>query len=385
VTDPYASFLMAGERSGDTVVEVVRRDGNSTILRAMGLSSNNLQPVVVDLRKHIGQEIFIRLFDGSEHGRVSFDDFRFHEIKPEVSPSSIRLEAGKTVDVLKLIDIERDSRTGKWHWGEGGALAGEGWRLLRLPVTIPPEYDLAMTLEGNAQAGEVQVILPMQDSQAELVVDGWGKTISGLRLVDGKGGDANETSRPGMFLHSGRPNHLLCQVRAGSITVICNGATVIDWHGDSAQLSLPFGTLAGCDGLLLGDLVGYRLSQLAITPVGAPTGSVTADGTKAPPPRAKGGDVKEEKLAVKPVVTAREVAQLKHHTGAVARVVFHRALPLLVSTGMDGRVVRWDLDKDNTPTELHKFRWEVWTAKFSPDGELLAFADRWNGETEVIF
>ena len=85
VTLPYASFRIAGGSSRQTRVELVRRDTNKVIFERSGDNTETLKPVVVDLRPHIGREIFIRLVDASSGGwgHVNFDHFRAHPTKPE--------------------------------------------------------------------------------------------------------------------------------------------------------------------------------------------------------------------------------------------------------------------------------------------------------------
>ncbi|MBX6311568.1 MAG: c-type cytochrome [Isosphaeraceae bacterium] len=88
VTHPYASFLVAGGSHASTRVELVRSDDGQVFYRTSGDDSENLKRVVVDLTSLIGKKIFIRLVD--EHsggwGHLNFDDFRFHETKPNVPP-----------------------------------------------------------------------------------------------------------------------------------------------------------------------------------------------------------------------------------------------------------------------------------------------------------
>ena len=83
-------------------------------------------------------------------------------------------------------------------------------------------------------------------------------------------------------------------------------------------------------------------------------------------------------------LTATEAFSLKQHAGAVTRLAFHPSLPLLASAGKDGRVLLWDLDK-KTAVELEKFNKEVWTVKFSPDGNIVTYADRNHWRSVVPF
>lgn len=84
VTQPFASFLVAGGRRAQTCVEIVRQDNNQVIFRASGDETENLKPVAVDLQPHQGKKIFIRLVDrhSGGWGHINFDDFRFHKTRP---------------------------------------------------------------------------------------------------------------------------------------------------------------------------------------------------------------------------------------------------------------------------------------------------------------
>src|SRR5262249_3371625 len=83
---PWASFLVAGGTWQETCVEIHLKDGDKLIARVSGLEEENLKRVAVDLRPHLGKEIFIRLVDhhSGHWGHINFDDFRFHAERPSV-------------------------------------------------------------------------------------------------------------------------------------------------------------------------------------------------------------------------------------------------------------------------------------------------------------
>ena len=95
VSRPFASFLVAGGSREGTRVELVRGDTGSVVFRASGDDRENLERVVVDLSAHVGQDIVIRLVDSESGGwgHINFDDFRLHDVKPDVPvrrrPSSL--------------------------------------------------------------------------------------------------------------------------------------------------------------------------------------------------------------------------------------------------------------------------------------------------------
>ena len=61
-----------------------------------------MRRVVVDLAKHQGKEIFVRVVDKhtGHWGHVNFDDFRFHAEKPNVPPRP-KAEPPPPADVYK--------------------------------------------------------------------------------------------------------------------------------------------------------------------------------------------------------------------------------------------------------------------------------------------
>jgi putative membrane-bound dehydrogenase-like protein len=86
VTHPYASFLVAGGPHANTRVELARVDEEKSFFSISGSESENLRPVVIDLKAHQDREILIRIVDqqGGHWGHINFDDFRFHAERPEL-------------------------------------------------------------------------------------------------------------------------------------------------------------------------------------------------------------------------------------------------------------------------------------------------------------
>jgi putative membrane-bound dehydrogenase-like protein len=86
VTHPYATFLVGGGSHPTTCVELVRRDTQKVFFRASGRDAEDMHRVAVDLRPHMGKEMFIRVVDkhSGHWGHVNFDDFKFHTAKPNI-------------------------------------------------------------------------------------------------------------------------------------------------------------------------------------------------------------------------------------------------------------------------------------------------------------
>ena len=85
VTQPFASFFIAGGSHENTRVELVRADTQKVIFKTSGNDSETLRPVVVDLREQLGKEMFIRLVDqeSGSWGHINFDNFKLYAGRPK--------------------------------------------------------------------------------------------------------------------------------------------------------------------------------------------------------------------------------------------------------------------------------------------------------------
>lgn len=90
VTHPWATFLVGGGSHPSTTVELVDKETDQVISRTSGRDEEDMHRVSIDLRPFRKREIFIRLVDKNSGGwgHINFDDFRFHEKKPDI-PSQI--------------------------------------------------------------------------------------------------------------------------------------------------------------------------------------------------------------------------------------------------------------------------------------------------------
>ena len=107
VSQPYASFRVAGGALKDTRVELLRADGDSVIFEISGYGRETLRPVVVDLSAHQGREVYVRLVDlengisglpyisNNRLAYIAFDGLRLHESRPsfpnELDPAEIQI------------------------------------------------------------------------------------------------------------------------------------------------------------------------------------------------------------------------------------------------------------------------------------------------------
>ena len=81
---PYASFLVGGGQSPETRVELVAKARGNVLARFSGRNTQSMQLVIVDLKAHLGKEIYIRIVDNARSGwgHINFDDFQLHAEQP---------------------------------------------------------------------------------------------------------------------------------------------------------------------------------------------------------------------------------------------------------------------------------------------------------------
>lgn len=81
---PFASFLVGGGETIETRVELVDKSSGSVLAKFSGRNAENMRTVIVDLKAHVGKEIFIRIIDNASGGwgHINFDDFQLHAEQP---------------------------------------------------------------------------------------------------------------------------------------------------------------------------------------------------------------------------------------------------------------------------------------------------------------
>lgn len=170
-------------------------------------------------------------------------------IQPQAAPIQPAVEpptTGTAIDVLKLINVNRDALKGQWQrLGSGNVSAPNGVQCaaLELPIDPPEQYVLTVhSIRPQASSpGTLVIGLVSQGSPFVVVVDGNGKV--GLEMVDGRMFNANETTHaggvyPGTSGTSAASTVFVCTVLKSRVKVTVDGKPIIDWQGDPRRLSL---------------------------------------------------------------------------------------------------------------------------------------------------
>ena len=187
VTQPYASFLIGGGGLANSRVELVNAEDQKVFFKTSANNDETMRPVVVDLTKLQGKEIFIRLIDDETGGwgHINFDDFRLYAERPKFPNELDAAQLAKSNDLPPIDPIK---------------FAGLSPEDAAKDMTLPPGF------KATLFAGEPDVKQPIAfaiDDRGRLwVAEAYTYPI---RAAEGKGKDRilvfEDTNGDGKFDH----------------------------------------------------------------------------------------------------------------------------------------------------------------------------------------
>jgi hypothetical protein len=143
------------------------------------------------------------------------------------------------IDLLKLIDIKRDTLRGRWESnGSSIVSADPGYSSLQIPFQPPREYVLEIGVAKLNGGNDFQIALVCGEQRCTLVLDGNGGQASGISAIDGRSFDNNETTVRGTQLPMDNPVLIATTIRNQQLTVAIANNPIIDWKGPQKLLSL---------------------------------------------------------------------------------------------------------------------------------------------------
>jgi len=176
-----------------------------------------------------------------------------------------------TIDLLALVDLEKDTAAGTWTKTPRGITnaAPITRSAFQIPLIPPAEYDITMVVERTEIAEALIIGLFHGSSQFLAVLDGWGGGVSGLCLLDGKWANDQESPYRGTVIRKGAASTILCSVRKDGVKVMVDGKKVIEWKGDYSRLTLsPEQAVSNPQILFLACMkTRYLISKMQLTSV----------------------------------------------------------------------------------------------------------------------
>jgi formylglycine-generating enzyme required for sulfatase activity/serine/threonine protein kinase len=217
--------------------------------------------------------------------RSEYRNFRVREATRSTASQVANLVPNAaSVDLLAGVNVDRDAVVGKFTLAGGLRQTDQVLQArVYLPTTtIPVEYDLNYSVARTAPGGKALMLgFVWQGKQGSVVIDGFSNPpASGLEMVDGKNAKENGTYRPGERIPFGTKHDVVVRVRRDGVTVLCDGATIVDWKGKANQLSThAMWDVPRKDQLFVGFQGPYVVHAARLTPVVA---TVMPPSAKAP-------------------------------------------------------------------------------------------------------
>ncbi|MCC7421495.1 MAG: hypothetical protein IT428_14520 [Planctomycetaceae bacterium] len=175
------------------------------------------------------------------------------------------------IDLLALIDVEKDGVAGKWTLTDGVLQSPKEFGArIEIPYQPPEEYRLTVIAEPLDEPNALNLGQRSGDRRFLALLNYTaGKTPSNaLENIDGKNVGNVSTSERKVFA-KGRPSQILCTVRKDSVAVSIDGREIIQWKGDRSRLSLSDYWKTPHDNALF---VGaydcrYRITRITLQPL----------------------------------------------------------------------------------------------------------------------
>jgi V8-like Glu-specific endopeptidase len=178
------------------------------------------------------------------------------------SPSKSAAAPPGSRDLLSAIDVSRDADRGAWKL-DGGALISpvSAGALIRVPGEIPPQYDLALTVERKANQKELVVGFVRGGQQSAFLLDVDG-TVSGLDLYSS---DAHH----GALLTNNQSADVIVKVRKVGLQVLVDGKVIFERRStDSFPAVSADWKPSEAGKLFLGSQQSrYVITRLTLTPI----------------------------------------------------------------------------------------------------------------------
>jgi hypothetical protein len=145
------------------------------------------------------------------------------------------MQSGKWIDVLKLIDIERDARKGHWRF-EDGVLVGFAASALETPYELPGEYDVLWEFESESTAVNLLLASPAE-KRFEWMMKGWSHQLCAIREVDCKPANDNETTTTYPLISGDRYVAEL-RVRNDRVVALINSKEILNYKTDWSKIKV---------------------------------------------------------------------------------------------------------------------------------------------------
>lgn len=167
-----------------------------------------------------------------------WSEFRVHSIKltpvgEDAGAAAPVAADGDAFDLLKLIELDKHVVQGEWEIrGTTLFTARAQYGRATIPYEPPEQYKIEIDAVQRLGTGPLVVGLVMQGRQIAVEV---GQRAGRVHALSGR----SVVGQTGEFLKLGRPSKIVCVVKPGEMSVICDGQSVVQFRGDITRWALP--------------------------------------------------------------------------------------------------------------------------------------------------
>ncbi len=175
---------------------------------------------------------------------------------------------GRPIDLLALIDLNRDVCVGDWNLDHGALLSKDDpHSVLNIPYLPPASYQITITATRLGPPEGLMVGLPIGTQRAGAGVDCWRGKFSGFNYIDGRSlieQDLDAQTQP--FLKMGAPTTFVLTVRNEAAVLTVDGQA-ISRTSPTANLSLARYSEANVAPLFVATWSKFRIEKLELLPL----------------------------------------------------------------------------------------------------------------------
>jgi hypothetical protein len=161
---------------------------------------------------------------------------------PATGPVRVRTGAQVTVNLLPLIDPEKDKVAGTWTIEKGALVSsGKGEERIEIPYEPPNEYDFKISYTKTGPNCVIQILSHQETPFIWVMSSGGGFTFHYLK---GAGIGANKTTVHRQAIKDGHKYTSIIRVRDAGVEAVLDGQTISKWQTDfSDAASAPYWAL----------------------------------------------------------------------------------------------------------------------------------------------
>jgi serine/threonine protein kinase len=146
----------------------------------------------------------------------------------------------RTVNLLELLDIQKDITRGDWSFAAEGlkSARGDPIAVAEFPYSPPDEYDFRIEFTCVSGVRQVNQFLARRDRSFSCILGAQRGNLFALEIVAGKAAGENPTTRNRAPMTLKARHVCIARVRNHQVAIELDGSELIRWNTDYSELSL---------------------------------------------------------------------------------------------------------------------------------------------------